>query len=432
MKLLDILKTANSNLLRNKGRSFLTILAIFIGSFTIILTTGINTGVNNYIDKQMASAGGEGYLEIMPLEVLDLMNSSMMGGGSVQEYNPDKGRTSLRSITSEDIAKIAEIPGLESVRAWTQVSPEYITSDRTDKKWQLRIFAMPSSSINVDMASGEMVDVNSDQPQIALDEKFVEPLGLTDNESAVGQTVWIAVMNQVTKEISEVSAIVTGIMNPSVISMGSNWTNETLQNKLHNISTAGLPDEYRERSFLATAQISEDYLSEESIQEIKDKLREMGYTANTIEDSVGMMKTFFDAITIVLLVFGGIALVAASIGIINTLYMAVQERTREIGLMKAMGLSKGKIRLIFSLEAVALGFWGSLIGVVVAYVVSVFANQIAVETFLSGLPGFVLVQFEIIPVIVIIVIVMLIAFLAGTMPARRASKLDPIEALRYE
>ena len=66
MKFFDIVKTANSNLLRNKVRSFLTILAIFIGSFTIILNSAINAGVNDFIDRQVASIGGDGFIEVMP------------------------------------------------------------------------------------------------------------------------------------------------------------------------------------------------------------------------------------------------------------------------------------------------------------------------------------------------------------------------------
>lgn len=145
-----------------------------------------------------------------------------------------------------------------------------------------------------------------------------------------------------------------------------------------------------------------------------------------------MVQSVFSAITVVLTIFGVIALVAASIGIINTLFMAVQERTREIGLMKAMGLGKGKIRLMFSVEAIALGFWGSAVGVGLAFVARAILNRVAVNTFLKNLPGFTLIQLHWSALIVIALIVMAIAFLAGALPARRASKLNPIDALRYE
>ena len=145
-----------------------------------------------------------------------------------------------------------------------------------------------------------------------------------------------------------------------------------------------------------------------------------------------MIKSFFDAITTVLTIFGAISLLAASIGIINTLYMAVQERTREIGLMKSMGLSKAKIFGMFSIEAIALGFWGGILGLIIAYIARAVVNPLASRTFLAGLPGFTLVEFNPLYLVIIIVVVMVIAFLAGTLPARRAAGKDPIEALRYE
>lgn len=130
--------------------------------------------------------------------------------------------------------------------------------------------------------------------------------------------------------------------------------------------------------------------------------------------------------------FGAIALLAASFGIINTLYMSVQERTREIGLMKAMGLSSGKVFTIFSVEAALIGFLGSLLGILGAVGAGSLINQIAADSFLKSLTGFTLIQFSASSSAVIILVIMGIAFLAGTLPARRAAKLDPIESLRYE
>jgi putative ABC transport system permease protein len=152
----------------------------------------------------------------------------------------------------------------------------------------------------------------------------------------------------------------------------------------------------------------------------------------SVEDEVGMFKTFFDVILIVFNIFGGIALAAASIGIINTLFMAVQEHTREIGLDKALGMSNGKVFLSFSAEAIMLGFWGSALGIAVSYVVGQLANNVASQTFTKDFPTFKLAIFEPATMISIALIIMFIAFLAGTLPARRASKKNPIDALRYE
>ena len=88
MKLYDIIRMANSNLWRNKSRTLLTVLAVFIGAFTIMMTTGINTGVNNYIDKQVAAVGSEDYLQIMPAQMAEQLESLMSGSNDVREYRP--------------------------------------------------------------------------------------------------------------------------------------------------------------------------------------------------------------------------------------------------------------------------------------------------------------------------------------------------------
>ena len=435
MRFIDVMGTANSNLLRNKGRSFLTILAILIGSFTIIMTTGINTGVNGYIDKQLAAAGGAGYLEIMPEASMSLMSGGggLMGGDEVQEYNANKNAANLQYISPADVAKIRAIDGVKSAKTFQMVQAEYITGEINHKKFVVNVNELPSESIHVDMATGKMVDLNAATPQIALEEKYVAALGFKNNADAVGKTVKIGVMNQLSQQISEIDVTVSGVMNPGVINMGRTLVNERADDLLYAAMTDGLPEQYKNQAYVATAQLTDEYSRDDAkIAAVKNQLKDMGYTAMTVEDEVGMIKTFFDAITVVLTIFGVIALVAASIGIINTLFMAVQERTREIGLMKAMGLGRGKIFAMFSFEAIALGFWGGALGVGLAYVARAVANSLAQATFLKNLPGFTLVEFNPLMLVAIVAIIMLIAFLAGTLPARRAAKKDPIEALRYE
>ena len=172
--------------------------------------------------------------------------------------------------------------------------------------------------------------------------------------------------------------------------------------------------------------------SKEEVKKIQEELDKEGYSSMTIEDQIGMVRNVINAITGVLTMFGAIALLAASFGIINTLYMSVQERTREIGLMKAMGLSSGKVFTIFSFEAALIGFLGSILGILGAAGVGSIVNRVAQDSFLKSLTGFTLIQFSLSSTLTIILLIMGIAFLAGTLPARRAAKLDPIEALRYE
>ncbi|MEE2057125.1 FtsX-like permease family protein [Rhodococcus artemisiae] len=128
--------------------------------------------------------------------------------------------------------------------------------------------------------------------------------------------------------------------------------------------------------------------------------------------------------------FAIIALLAASIGIVNTLFMAVQERTREVGLMKALGLSSARVFSLFSVEAVVIGLLGSALGVVGAVVVGKISAAALDGTILADMPGLTIIAFEPTTIATVILGIMAIAFLAGTLPALRAAKQDPIASLR--
>lgn len=431
MKFFDILKTANQNLFRNKSRSLLTILAIFIGSVTIILSTAINTGVNDFIDKQVEAAGGDGYLEIAPKAVMEQMSSMMGGDGKPVEYNPDKNSSEMAYITPEVIDKFNQIDGLFEATAFKSIEIEYVTSDKTDKKYLISGNELPTNSISVDLTAGRSVDTKSSDYEINPVPGLSEALGYENDDALLDQTIILAIKDRVTGEITNLEATVVGTQAPSVVSMGRSWINPALNSAIYDVMTAHLPEQMKDRATFASAKF-DPAISDEKLAEIKTALSDLGFEGITIEDQIGMMKTFFNAITTVFSVFGYVALVAASIGIINTLFMAVQERTREIGLSKAMGMSSAKIFLSFSIEAIMLGFWGSAIGILLSVLIGSAGNTLAHNTFLADFPTFTLAKFTVPDLLIITAVIMFIAFLAGTLPARRAAKQNPIDALRYE
>ena len=101
MKLTDQIITANHNLFRNKTRTFLTILAVFIGSFTIILSNAVNVGVNDFIDKQVESIGGDDFVMVFPAAMSDQITAITTSGSKITEYNPTTGSALTASITDE-------------------------------------------------------------------------------------------------------------------------------------------------------------------------------------------------------------------------------------------------------------------------------------------------------------------------------------------
>ncbi|EIT2191969.1 permease [Enterococcus faecalis] len=427
MKFRDILKSASTNLMRNKGRTVLTIIAIFIGAFTIALTTGVNIGVNDYIDKQVGSVGGANQLFIRPKMEMNVGN-----GTEPSKYNPEKKTSTIQQqsmLAEKDIEKIKKISDVTSVEPMKSVAIDYIKG--ADKHKYVFSATSALDEMTIDLAAGRKVSQTSQDFEINLSPEYVKALGYTSSKAAVGETVQLGISSSLKGQEQVIEAKIVGVRNASVIQNGLSLMNKALIDKVVSINQADLPEHLKNQYAMIIAEVKKDSTPEQ-IKDIKKDLDKAGYLATTVEDEIGMIRNIINAITGVLTMFGAIALLAASFGIINTLYMSVQERTREIGLMKAMGLSNGKVFTIFSVEAALIGFFGSILGILGAVGVGNLVNRLATDSFLKALTGFKLIQFSLPSSLTIILVIMFIAFLAGTLPARRAAKLDPIESLRYE
>ena len=169
------------------------------------------------------------------------------------------------------------------------------------------------------------------------------------------------------------------------------------------------------------------------VKAVAKAIEDLGdYSAETPEESASSLAGGFRVIQAVLSVFGLIALAVASLGIVNTLIMAIYERTREIGVMKAVGASKGTVRLLFTFEAASIGFLGGVVGVGLAWIFGQIINVISHLTFLRDYKSFNISAFPLWLLVLVVALSTGIALVAGLLPANRAANLDPIEALRYE
>ena len=169
------------------------------------------------------------------------------------------------------------------------------------------------------------------------------------------------------------------------------------------------------------------------IDQVRREMEKRGYLASSISETIDQANKVFSAIQIVLMVFGMIALIVSAIGMFNTMTIALLERTEEIGIMKAIGASRGSISLMFVMESTLMGFLGALGGVILGIfegqILNFFVNLIAsrfggeaVSLFYSPLWF----------IMIVIGFGAFVGFMTGVFPARKASSIDTLDALRYK
>lgn len=436
MKYRDIILTASANMWRSKLRTTLTVLALFIGAFTLTLTTGLGAGITNYVDRQVSNMGQKDVIMI----TTKIKNTGLGGTEELEKYQPGKITSSAITVSggpptrgavllgADDIKTLEQDKNLTAVTPALSVNPDYIEG-KNGEKYKL-IASMIGSNAHLDLATGSQLDNTTDQAQIVLPDMYVDGLGFGDANTTVSQTVTIAVTDA-TGAMHTMSATIVGIAQKGVVSTNGAMLNPALKRQLYNLQSIGLPLASKDKYQSVTAKMT-GTMTDARIAEIKRELTDKGYTGQTVDDRLGAFKTVLSVITFTLSGFAIIALLAASFGIVNTLLMSVQERTREIGLMKAMGMPARRIFALFSFEAVLIGLWGSVLGVVVAIGAGSIINRVASRGFLKDLPGFNLLMFPLGSLGLIVLGIVAIAFIASTMPARRASRQNPIDALRYE
>ena len=171
-----------------------------------------------------------------------------------------------------------------------------------------------------------------------------------------------------------------------------------------------------------------------ALTDVRKKIKEIGLGSFSIVDQLDQIRTVFLIIDSVLGLLGGISLLVASFGIANTMIMSILERTREIGIMKAIGAEDREIKLIFFFEAAVIGLTGGIIGSLAAWGIDAAANRLAYRFILKP-QGASFVDFFSLPAYLwlgAIVFALSVSILAALYPASRAARIDPVRALRHD
>jgi putative ABC transport system permease protein len=405
MKIRDLGYEVSVSLLANKVRSSLTILGIVIGIASVIAMISIGQGASNQINSSIQNLGSN-LLTVVP-------GSLRPGMGIVSS-----GRGSAQTLKNEDVDVILKITGI--IAASPELSRRFQvvgSNGRNTNSLVLGATADYPLVRNLNISSGVFISEAQNRslakvailgPQAAID--------LFGDEDPLGKTI----------RINKISFLVIGV---AASRGGSGFVNYddmiyvpllTMQKVLAGVDYL---------SALAVKIESKDLINQvrdEIIYNLSEKHRvdpqNPDFTIVSQSDILGTLNQVINTFTIFLASVAGISLLVGGIGIMNMMLTAVTERTREIGLRKAIGAKEKDISLQFLTESIMLTFIGGILGIVLGSIIAILISRFAgLQTSVSLFS--ILLSFG---------VSALIGIVFGYYPARRASKLNPIEALRYE
>lgn len=419
MRAVDLLQRSGRSALRRPARALLTIIAIGIGAFTFAITSALGAGVNQYIESQTRSVGATDTVQVSKSSPMAFLTERM------EEYDPSMADAGVNEpagiLTEEDVRTVRAAVGDDAeVLASRPVSPLYFHHDGGDRYRFVYNGHWPGKTANL-AAGGQLTD-EADEPRLVIPEYAVEPLGLGTPEAAVGRTVTVGVQGA-DGDVREMGAVVSGVQVRSLIGGNLPFGNQAFGAELERLSAAGLPD--------GTSPVATHlFVNGPDVGGVRTAVEDAGYTVSTAEDIVGDYQSIVSAVMLILNVLAAIAILAAMFGIVNTLLMSVQEKTRHIGMMRALGMSRRAVFLSIAVEALVLGLIGTVGAVLLAVVVGMLVGPSLPAAVGLDLPGLSLFRFEPLSLVLIVLGVLAAAMLAALLPASRAARLEPMDALR--
>ena len=407
MKTIDILEETYGALSTNKVRTGLTMLGIVIGIASVIALIAVGQGAKNSVSESI-QANGANLIMIMP--------------GATRSFGgPNASRGGAQSLTLEDATAIEnQINNISTVvRQVSSRSQVIATGTNTNTSI---IGTEPSYAIarNVSMAEGSfLVDQNiKSSSKVAV-------LGSTARDDLFGENETSVVGKKI-----RISGSLYTIIGIAVSKGGSGFSNSD--------DLIYIPYTTAQRYLSGNKYLSEIYVqakNSEVATKVQEDITNLLYERHNITDSasadfstlnqadlIETASSVAGTLTSLLAAVAGISLLVGGIGIMNMMLTTVTERTREIGLRKAIGAKKKDINLQFLTEAIILTFLGGIIGVLLGWAISFMLSQLDIIKS----------QVSVSSVVLAFGVSAFIGIIFGYYPAKRASNLSPIDALKYE
>ncbi len=456
MRSLDIIRRSSRSLLSAKTRTILTVFAIGVGAFALTLTLGASNGAQHYASTIIKDNFDPSELIVTADDTLFRNTDSSKPQVYSQNFgsitNNSGASTQVKMLSDSDITRLKDVKGVVSVRPGLALNLQYLTRDG-QKKYVAT--AQAYSSYKKPALLAGSIPASLPSHTLILPEGFVKALGFSSPQDAIGKKLRLAVRKQYDQS-AVLSSLLSG--DSSALTSQLKAPTDTMEVQFTVIAVTKKPSTLIQPGtglYLNISQHDEDELNDYATQgstsyhkylsayvTVKDgtntsnlnatqaRIKKIGYSAQSILDTEKTITQVIAVLQGIVTVFGLIAIIASVFGVVNTMYISVLQRTREIGLMKALGMHKGDINKLFLFEAALIGLLGGVVGSALAIGAGILLNPTISKQLSLGTAR--LLDFKLNQTLLLIIALMFVAILAGLFPARKASKLDPIEALRTE
>ncbi len=437
MSLKDMLSTAFLNLWRRKMRAFLTVLGMVIGVASIVVMVSLGIGIKQ---ATIESFAGTGSLTTIRVSSWSYVSTGNGGGSSRQKKLDKKAMAEFKKITGvEAVMPLIETYGmLKSGRYVTDASILGVTKEQAEQFGiTLSEGTIPGSSGSntYQMAVGawtlqnfydpdnyrQAVDKNGN-PKITKDSRMQLTFDYRNVSSRYMMNASVSSDDEDTIPLGNTYKIkVTGIMDQSNNDFSYYCLMDATQ--LEKLAKANKDFTNYDSSNYQTVLVKCAEI--EDVKTVKDAITQMGYGTYSLQDAVEMAEKSTQNVQYLLGAIGGVALLVAAIGIMNTMMMSIFERTKEIGIIKVLGCRIDNIAGLFLTEAAYIGLFGGALGMGLSFGISALLNVFLASSGLrSIIPAYLVIGAVLFSIIV--------ALAAGMYPAIRAMKLSPLAAIRNE
>ena len=451
MKLYDVAELGLRNLRESLLRNSLTTVGISVGVASLVAMLSLGIGLQRMASRRLEKSG-------LFDTVIVTSRRDARGFNRDNEEGPSPAESP--SLNESARQKIAQLPNV--LEAYPDI--RFVTELRfNDKPYLSNVAGLPPSARNNDAFDGMQGSFFSSEtaPEVILQKSFAqellgmkpfdEPSMASLAKPLLGKELLMRYAERVHPPASEAADAaaysvvsreqklkIVGVVELDPDSMRGPTRARVfmplkLAQDLHVMQPSDLRDPTGPGSEPAYGNISVRVKDPKNVLTVEAAIKKLGFNTFSIIDATHSMREFFAVLDLFLGIFGSLALAVASIGIINTLVMAILERRREIGIMKALGASDVDVRWLFFAEAGAMGVFGGGLGVALGWTIGRVIN-FGTNVYLKR-QHFPPEQIWFVPwwlVLAAIVFAVVVSLLSGLYPANRAAKLDPVQALRYE